>query len=704
MAGVARAIVSPLSIIDKGLGKAVLQITAVVAPFIPGGAPFAAIAAIALATLYKPKGPKAEQAERAIKMALPPRVSAYGRVKLYGAYILFVTSKDGYAIDVYAFHDGRIDGIERYYLGDKQVMLDGSGFVLPDAEKAYGNGNIEIGVNLGLPTETAFASLIAKLPGDWTAQHRGDGVVTGFQISKPVKVKNFSEVYPQGGPDATPLGIVFRAQCVFDWRDPSQSVTDPSTWRWSENNALHVAHYLLVRVGKDWDTHFAPTLAYWTAFADDCDVLMPLKGIQTITTGGGQQGNGFVDTPTAAGLAAGMQVVITASDNTSHSETRTVTSVSYIVGGGTATIAFSGGLAYDHPIGSRVSWASSPSAPATEPRYRSCVSHKHTDQHKTVLGNLLACCDGFVAPRSDGALMAFSGRFVTPTVDVGPDIIVNYSWDEGVVDEDAINEVAVSYLSADHDYTTVDATAWSDEDAIEAAGEIKPTQLDNQVPSHAQARRLAKRLLSKTMALHRGSVTTNRYGRMVRGHRFINLHIEEAGAVFFSGFAEITQLTRNLSTGGVTFTWIEADPNVDAWNPATEEGDPAPVGNVVAGEPLDTPAIISATAMYSAVGSTPEGDEPIDPTPGQTATGARVLIAANGPDRADLTWYARWRVGTSGSWNEREYADADPGPGVSFQTEFVPLASNLNVEVAYSVGDGRLSDWSDPVVVNTTTG
>lgn len=620
MAGVARAIVSPLSIIDKGLGKAVLQITAVVAPFIPGGAPFAAIAAIALATLYKPKGPKAEQAERAIKMALPPRVSAYGRVKLYGAYILFVTSKDGYAIDVYAFHDGRIDGIERYYLGDKQVMLDSSGFVLPDAEKAYGNGNIEIGVNLGLPTETAFASLIAKLPGDWTAQHRGDGVVTGFQISKPVKVKNFSEVYPQGGPDATPLGIVFRAQCVFDWRDPSQSVTDPATWKWSENNALHVVHYLLVRVGKDWDTHFAPTLAYWTAFANDCDVAMPLK------------------------------------------------------------------------------------AGGTEPRYRSCVSHKHTDQHKTVLGNLLACCDGFVAPRSDGALMAFSGRFLVPTVSVGPDIIVNYSWDEGVVDEDAINEIDVSYLSSEHDYTTVDATAWSDEDAIAEAGEIKPTQLDNQVPSHAQARRLAKRLLSKTMALHRGSVTTNRYGRMVRGHRFINLHIEEAGAVFFSGVAEITQLTRNLSTGGVTFTWIEADPNVDAWNPATEEGDPAPVGNVVAGEPLGTPTIISATAMYSAVGSTPEGDEPVDPTPGQTATGARVLIAATGPDRADLTWYARWRVGMSGSWNEREYADADPGPGVSFQTEFVPLASNLNVEVAYSVGDGRLSDWSDPVVVNTTTG
>lgn len=621
MAGVARAIVSPLSIIDRDLGRTVLQVVAVVAPFIPGGQPFAAVAAIALATLFKPKGPKPEQAERAIKMPVPPRVSGYGRLKLFGSYILFVTNKDGFAVDVWAFHDGRIDGIERYYLGDKQVTLNASGFVVEDADGAYGDGDtIQIGTRLGADTETAFSEVIARLPDIWTNQHRGDGVVTGFMISKPVKAKNFQRVYPAGGPDATPLGLVIRAQCVFDWRDPAQRVDDPTTWRWSENNALHVAHYYLVRVGKDWDTHFVPTLAYWTAYADDCDVPMPLK------------------------------------------------------------------------------------AGGTEPRYRSCVSHKHTDLHKTVIGNLLACSDGFVAPRSDGALMAFSGRYVPPTVSIGPDEIVSYSWDEGVVDEDAVNEVAVTYLSSEHDFTTVDATAWQDQDAIDAAGEIKSTQLDNQVPSHAQARRLAKRLLSKTMALHRGSITTNRAGRKVRGQRFIDLHIEEAGAVFYSGPAEITRLTRNLSTGGVTFTWIAADINVDAWNPETEEGEPAPVGNVVASEPIDTPTIISATAQYSAVGQTPEGDEPIDPTPSQTATGARVLITASGPNRDDLTWSARWRVGTSGSWNEREYADADPGPGVSFLTEFVPLSKQINVQVAYSVGDGRLSPWSASAIVDTTTG
>lgn len=617
MAGVARAIVSPLSIIDKGLGKAVLQVVAVVAAFVPGGQPIAAIAAIALATLYKPKGPKPEQTERAIKISVPPRVSAYGRLKLYGAYSLFVTSKNGAAVDVWAFHDGRIDGIERYYLADKQVTLNAGGYIIKDSDGAYGDGNvIQIGTRLGLATETAFAEVLAVVPELWSTQHRGDGVVTACMISKPVKAKSFNEVYPQGGPDATPLGLVIRAQCVFDWRDSSQSVTNESTWKWSENAALQTAHYYLIRVGKDWDTHFVPTLAYWTKFADDCDVAMPLK------------------------------------------------------------------------------------AGGTEPRYRSCVSHKHTDQHKTVLGNLLACCDGFVAPRSDGALMAFSGRYVPPTVNIGPDVIVSYSWDEGVVDEDAVNEVAITYLSALHDFTTVDGPAWQDEDAVDAAGEIKSTTLECQVPSHSQARRLAKRLLSKTMALHRGSVTTNRHGRIARGQRFINLHIEEAGAIFFSGPAEITRLSRNLSTGGVTFTWIQADPNVDAWNPATEEGDPAPVGNVIAAEPLDQPTIASATAQYTNVGSYDDG--PINGT--VSSSGARVLITAAGSDRADLTWYARWRVGASGSWNEREYADTDPGAGVSFLTEFVPLVSNLNVQVAYSVGDGRLSPWSNSVIVDTTTG
>lgn len=608
MGGVARAIVSPISIIDKGISKAALQVIAVVGPFLgPPGQAAAAVAAIALATLYKPKGPKPEQQERAIKMALPPRVSAYGRVRLYGAYSLFTTSEAGRAVDVWAFHDGKIDGIERHYLLDKQVTLVG-GFVQEDADGAYGSDVIQIGTRLGLSTETAFDEVIAQLPGIWTEDHRGDGIATGCMVTRPVKAKNFSKIFPSGGPDQTPLSLVLRAQPVFDWRDPAQDVNDTDTWVWSENNALHIAHYYLVRYGKDWDTHFAPTLDYWTAFADDCDVAMPLK------------------------------------------------------------------------------------AGGTEPRYRSCVAHKHTDPHKVTLGNLLACSDGFVAPRGDGALMAYSGRYVEPDPAdmIGPDEIVSFSWDEGVVDEDAVNEIAISYISADHDYTVVDATAWRDEAAISAAGEVKPTTLENSVPSHAQARRLTKRLIAKTMAPHRGMITTNRKGRKIRGKRFIPVHIEEAGAVFYSGPAEITQL-RRLSTGGVAFSWIAADPNIDEWNPATEEGDPAPVGTQPSPTPLAAPVIDDATATLAE-------------DSGDGTAGVRIVLDIAAPDRDDLTWFVHWRVQGAAVWGaDAIYSDAAPGAAVQIVTGFVAVNALVEVEAAYQIGDGRLSPWSLTETVDTST-
>lgn len=603
MGGTARAIVSPLSIIDRDLGRFVLQVTAVVAAFIPGGQPIAAAAALALATLFKPKGPKPEQQERAIKTALPPRVSAYGTVRLYGAYILYDTNEDGYAVDAWAFHDGKISGILRHYLRDIQVTVTGGWVQKKDGE--FGDGDtIQIGTRLGLATETAFAELISRVPSIWTANHRGDGVVTGCMISKPVKSKNFNDVYPAGGPDANVLSLVLDAQLVFDWRDPTQSASDPSTWKWSDNAALCTAHYYMVRAYKDWATHFLPTLSYWTAAANDCDVAMPLK------------------------------------------------------------------------------------AGGTEKRYRVALSHKHTDAHKVTIGNLLACWDGFVAPRGDGALVPWSGRYVDPDPDdlIGPDEIVSYSWDYGVVDEDQFNEVAVSYLSADHDYTTVDATAWQDMDAISETGEVKTTSLENSVPSHAQARRLAKRMMAKTMAANRGSVTTNSGGRKIRGKRFIPLHIEEAGSVFFSGTAEIVRLRRNLTTGGVTFDWIRADPNIDAWNPATEEGEPAPVGNRVAPQPLETPTISTAAAELDATG-----------------TGARIRIMVEGYDRDDITWYARWRATTDASWNEQEYSDVDPGPAALLVTSVVPVDIAVDVAVAYSTGDGRVSAWSTASSVSTST-
>jgi len=660
-------------------------------------------AAVGLAlTFGGPSLPKPEQAEGAIKAPRSPRVSGYGVNRIYMAYALYVTDSKGTAIDVGVFHAGRVNRIIRRYLGDKQVQVDGSGWVqrLPDGQ--FGNGDrVRIGATLGPRQNTAFSEIVSRVPDQWTANHRGDGQVTGFAFFMPVNTKNFQDVYPQGGPGATPLSLAMELQLVYDWRDPTQVLTNPETWKWSENPILALAHYKLVREGRQpslpltdpgypaelgailqekFNRLIAPTISYWTAAANDCDSPVPLKGVQTILAADAENGAGFIDVISATGLAAGMTIVISATGDTSLTETKTVVSVTN--NGGFFTIDIAGTLANSHPQGSQVTWSSAAGNPATEPRYRTCLVHKHTDPHKAVVQSLLACCDGWMCQRGDGALVVYSGNYYEPTVTISPDWILSYSLQDGLEEENAINTIAVTYISANHDFNQVEATPWTDETDIARRGKELSQPLDNQVPSFSQARRLAKRGMAKVNAARRGNLTLTAAARILSSHRYVNLPLVDAGTEFFNGPIEITKLRRIMATGGVYIEWIEADPNIDAWNPATEEGEPAPVGNRIASAPLAAPTITSALPDFTAISD--------------DGTGVKILIEASGPDRSDMIWYARWREVGAPSWNEAQYTDIAPGPTATLLTGFVPTSESVEVSVAYGIGDGRVSPWSDP--------
>lgn len=326
-------------------------------------------------------------------------------------------------------------------------------------------------------------------------------------------------------------------------------------------------------------------------------------------------------------------------------------------------------------------------AGGSEARYRSWVAHKHTDQHGAVTGALLATCDGWIAPRSDGALVVYAGKFYEPTISIGPEHIVAYEWTGvGVDDDEAINEIICSYISADHDYNSPECDAWRNEEDISERGDVLSDNFDPQVPSWGQVRRLAKRKMARVNALYRGSVTTNIAGRIVRGQRYINLLLADAGAVFYDGPVEITAVTRNMATGGMTFSWVSVSPNIDAWNPATEEGDPASQGDRVALEPLDAPTITAATPVLAGDGSS-----------------AQISVDIDALDRGDLTWFARWKLATDTIWNEQAYTDIDASPSVELLVGLVPTDASIDVEVAYQVGDGRISPWSTTETVSTST-
>lgn len=599
-------------------GLAVATIGTVLTTALTVGLTVAGINALGGLLGLGPSAPKPETTETAIKTPRPARISAYGKSRLYGAYVLYEVTATGQAIDIYAVHEGKMNALTTIYLGDDIVTLDGSSNVMAGADGRYGGNFLQFYYTDGSTPGTPIANAVAQLPGIWTTGHRGDGVVAMALFCSPVKAEDFQKVYPQSQPPVPSI--------VAEWQlcpDPtSETPYDESGWTWTENPVRHLLHYELVRAGPRpalsrsdpgyaaalaalrgawWASKIAPTLSYWIAAAADCDASRSLKG---------------------------------------------------------------GG---------------------TEARYRSCFAHKHTDQHQTSRSALLSTFDGWMCPRSDGAIVIYPGRYYEPTVTIGPDEIVSFTWDGGGVDDDqAVNEIVTSYVSSAHDYASVECQAWRDEDDITARGMVLSSTLDAPVPSHAQARYLAKRKMARTNAKNRGTVTTNIAGRPAHTERFIMLHIEEAGTVFYSGPAEITALTRNIA-GGVLFDWVEADPNIDAWDPDTEEGEPAPVGERVAAEPLDTPVIDTVTPFFE-------------------SGVVRLEVAATAPDRPDLTWFARWRVVGASVWGAvQTYSDIDPGTSIIIQTAGVTADASVEIEVAYEVGDGRVSAWSAPETASTAT-
>ena len=565
-----------------------------------------------------PNAPKADTTQTALKTPRPPRYAAYGESRLYFSYSLYETASDGTAVDVGAVHDGKLTSVTSFYLADDKITLSGN-TVNAGSDGRYGSGKMKLYWTDGSSPGSPFAAVAAKLPGIWTTNHRGDGVVMMALLSSPVKSKNFLDIYPNGVP--VPSMVAKWQAC------PDLHAADPlneAGWTWTENVVRQLVHYMLVReapkptINEDdpaypaqlaalrlayWNAKIAPSLAYWRAAQDVCDEAIALK------------------------------------------------------------------------------------AGGTEPRYRSCLSHSLVSKHGEVKAALLSLCDGWMATRSDGSYAIYAGKYYAPTVTIGPEHIVAYEWEGvGVDDDTAINTLVCSYVSAAHDYNSVETDAWRDEDDIAERGSELSDNLDLQTPSWGQVRRLAKRKMARTNAPFRGTITTNVAGRIARGHRYINLTIAEAGATFFDGVAEITAVTRNVATGGLTFSWVSVDPNIDAWNPATEEGDPAAVGDRVASQPLETPTISEADPQFSSDG-----------------TAAQVQVEVDAPDRDDLTWYARWKESSAAVWNEQTYSDIDAGTAVTLLVGLVPLNSSIDVAVAYQVGDGRVSEWSTTETVSTST-
>ena len=215
-----------------------------------------------------------EDVQNQTKNSTSWRVRHYGRVKISGVWV-FAESVQGDFHKVLALGSGELDAVEEVWVEDKFVTLNAFGAV-QTAPWKWGDGDYEshllIQYRMGLPTETYYAVGLGTGPfsGQWTPDHRGDGVSSLYARQSAVKQEDISDIFP--GLTAVNYRVVARASKVLD---PVSGVIG-----WTENAADIVRDYMTHKDGARIPASlFSTPLAQagWIASHNRCAEAVPTK-------------------------------------------------------------------------------------------------------------------------------------------------------------------------------------------------------------------------------------------------------------------------------------------------------------------------------------------------------------------------------------------------------------------------------------------
>lgn len=604
-----------------------VQLTAEVINFINIGSRILQIGALTLvstALAAHPKIPKPEDGRLPWRQATPSRQSGFGRYRASGPYMCYEVDASGNSVDIVALHAGQIDGFETWYLHEDPILIGeghlGYNVVSGINEQVYCACNLDW--RYGLASETAYSRSTTLLaagvfgvgsPAIWPTTSVGDGIASLELISYAQDTDWFQRRYPNGLPQPS---VVIRAQLVYDWRDTTQSLTNPATWKWSENPVVCLAAYLTYATGGmafDFTGRIQPALSMWTAAANVCDQLVALA------EGG--------------------------------------TEKRYVIGG----------------------------------------MYRHDNDPADVIQSILLSMDGWLGETGDGSFAVYAGQYSAPTLTIGSDHIVDYSLQLQVPDDEACNEMVIRYCSNQHRYTMVEGTPWTDATDQEARGRTVSKTVDySWVTNYSQARRLAKREVSRANMPVRGVAVIDLYGLQALGQRYVTLDFSDELSSIGSIAVEVRKIGLDLARGAVEITWIKADPTIDEWNASAEEG-LAPIVPVISkqqGAPV--PSNVTAVAIYAT--NAAGGVE-----------GVELQIAFDNVTRTDVAYRIDWRLsnvgGSPGPWISQAIAGNTINRALSrytFATPFVQTDTSYDVQVS-SVANKTVSDPSNPTVTVSTS-
>lgn len=198
----------------------------------------------------------------------------------------------------------------------------------------------------------------------------------------------------------------------------------------------------------------------------------------------------------------------------------------------------------------------------TEARYRCCGNVYSSTEPQALRNALLAAMDGWMSTNGKGHIVIKAGRYDEPTFVLTPEHIRGATWRTFQPGEEVVNAITASYLSAEHDYSNVEAGQWRDEDDITERGVERAEPLTVACPSAAQALRLARRKGVRMGATHRGQVRADIHGLNGLGQRYIQVQnpiIPSMADVV----CEVINAEIDFASASVIFDVILADPDID---------------------------------------------------------------------------------------------------------------------------------------------
>jgi hypothetical protein len=264
-------------------------------------------------------------------------------------------------------------------------------------------------------------------------------------------------------------------------------------------------------------------------------------------------------------------------------------------------------------------------AGGTEKRYRLWGVYQLTEEPHAVLRKMLNTCDGELYQTAEGKVAIRGGKWEAPTLTLSPEGNLGHSMDQGNNRFAAFNELKIMYTSPQHDYQSMEATAWRDlADQAERGPIVSDLDLDF-VPSPTQARRLAKIHQAKANPRWKGKIQHNIYGLNALGERTVRVILPELeidDAFYVAGIRPSPDLASVeidvMSISQAAYDWTTA-----------EEGTNPPI-------PADTAPDLEFPIPQNLVLSNPDSGV--------------VFATVDAPGREGLTLEVQIRAGAGGNW------------------------------------------------------